>query len=155
MGLLDDAIREHLELKRIRGADPSEVIRQEREALGAQPRQETAVAEADDIADDAFEPEVADPGIDPEGAPEADVAPDPSVPVAASPSEFAHADDDAEDTPTSAGTSPRPALDQDTAEVDMQAMLGVEDEELSVLEGDERDPHEPDPDAANEPWGEP
>jgi hypothetical protein len=33
MGLLDDAIREHLELKRLRGADPSEVILEEREAL--------------------------------------------------------------------------------------------------------------------------
>jgi hypothetical protein len=34
MGLLDDAIREHLELKRRHGADASEVARQEREALG-------------------------------------------------------------------------------------------------------------------------
>lgn len=34
MGLLDDAIREHLELKRRRGADPSEIERLEREALG-------------------------------------------------------------------------------------------------------------------------
>ena len=34
MGLLDDAIREHLELKRQRGADPSEVQKQEREAFG-------------------------------------------------------------------------------------------------------------------------
>jgi hypothetical protein len=34
MGLLDDAIREHLELKRRRGADPAEVEKQEREALG-------------------------------------------------------------------------------------------------------------------------
>ena len=34
MGLLDDAIREHLELKRRRGADPDEVARQEDEALG-------------------------------------------------------------------------------------------------------------------------
>ncbi|HLY48267.1 MAG TPA: hypothetical protein VKR21_03650 [Solirubrobacteraceae bacterium] len=34
MGLLDDAIREHLDLKRRRGADPSEVDRLEREALG-------------------------------------------------------------------------------------------------------------------------
>ena len=33
MGLLDDAIREHLELKRRHGADPDEVSRQEREAL--------------------------------------------------------------------------------------------------------------------------
>jgi hypothetical protein len=34
MGLLDDAIREHLELKRRRGADPDEVARAEQEALG-------------------------------------------------------------------------------------------------------------------------
>jgi hypothetical protein len=33
MGLLDDAIREHLELKRRRGADPGEVAREQREAL--------------------------------------------------------------------------------------------------------------------------
>ncbi|HEV3053891.1 MAG TPA: hypothetical protein VGX45_04490 [Solirubrobacteraceae bacterium] len=34
MGLLDDAIREHLDLKRRRGADPTEVERAEQEALG-------------------------------------------------------------------------------------------------------------------------
>ena len=34
MGLLDDAIREHLDLKRARGADPAEIERLEREALG-------------------------------------------------------------------------------------------------------------------------
>jgi hypothetical protein len=34
MGLLDDAIREHLDLKRRRGADPTEIERAEREALG-------------------------------------------------------------------------------------------------------------------------
>jgi hypothetical protein len=44
MGLLDDAIREHLELKRARGADPGEVERQEREALGAKPQAEFAPA---------------------------------------------------------------------------------------------------------------
>jgi hypothetical protein len=33
MGLLDDAIREHLELKRRRGADPGEVAREQRELL--------------------------------------------------------------------------------------------------------------------------
>src|SRR5829696_2045726 len=38
MGLLDDAIREHLELKRRHGADPDEVARQEQEALGAAAR---------------------------------------------------------------------------------------------------------------------
>jgi hypothetical protein len=34
MGLLDDAIREHLELKRRRGGDPAEIERAERDALG-------------------------------------------------------------------------------------------------------------------------
>jgi hypothetical protein len=34
MGLLDDAIREHLELKRLRGADPGLVSREESEAFG-------------------------------------------------------------------------------------------------------------------------
>jgi hypothetical protein len=40
MGLLDDAIREHLELKRRHGADPQEVARQEDEVLGAPERHE-------------------------------------------------------------------------------------------------------------------
>ncbi len=47
MGLLDDAIREHLELKRRRGADPGEVARQESEALG-DPR--APQPEADEVA---------------------------------------------------------------------------------------------------------
>jgi hypothetical protein len=34
MGLLDDAIREHLDLKRRRGADPADIERAERDALG-------------------------------------------------------------------------------------------------------------------------
>ncbi|HEV2061275.1 MAG TPA: hypothetical protein VGR12_00370, partial [Solirubrobacteraceae bacterium] len=57
MGLLDDAIREHLELKRRRGADPAEVEKQEREALGpvgASPaaEREAPVADAPPAADD-------------------------------------------------------------------------------------------------------
>ena len=54
MGLLDDAIREHLELKRRHGADPDEVTRQEREALGAPVRGEFAkpAGEAPDATPD-------------------------------------------------------------------------------------------------------
>jgi hypothetical protein len=48
MGLLDDAIREHLDLKRRHGADPVEVERQEREALGPVQRGEFAQPQADD-----------------------------------------------------------------------------------------------------------
>jgi hypothetical protein len=39
MGMLNDAIREHLELKRLRGADPGEVAREERDALGPMQRE--------------------------------------------------------------------------------------------------------------------
>jgi hypothetical protein len=42
MGLLDDAIREHLELKRRRGADPGEVAREQREALDSLDSEGTA-----------------------------------------------------------------------------------------------------------------
>jgi hypothetical protein len=56
MGLLDDAIREHLDLKRRRGADPSEIAREESEALGPVRRGEPAldaagVAEVDESFD--------------------------------------------------------------------------------------------------------
>jgi hypothetical protein len=47
MGVLDDAIREHLDLKRRHGAAEEELRRQEEEALGP-PRREVAPAEADD-----------------------------------------------------------------------------------------------------------
>jgi hypothetical protein len=58
MGLLDDAIREHLELKRLRGADPGEVAREQREALDPVPRDEPAASDHDpgavgDVAHDA------------------------------------------------------------------------------------------------------
>jgi hypothetical protein len=49
MGLLDDAIREHLDLKRRRGADPSEIEREEAEALGPVRRE----APGDDRAPEA------------------------------------------------------------------------------------------------------
>jgi len=42
MGLLDDAIREHMELKRLRGADPGVLARQERDALGPVVREHDA-----------------------------------------------------------------------------------------------------------------
>jgi hypothetical protein len=38
MGLLDDAIREHLDLRRRHGADPAEVTREELDALAPVPR---------------------------------------------------------------------------------------------------------------------
>jgi hypothetical protein len=100
MGLLDDAIREHLELKRAHGADPNEVERQEREALGA-PRQEAEFAATADAppADDVAA--VAPPGDDvaavaasdalaPEEAPE---------PVAEPPAEEPWPEDEPDEVP--------------------------------------------------------
>ncbi len=59
MGLLDDAIREHLELKRRRGADTADVARQEQEAFGA-PRRgdfEGPPPDAQAVVQDEFEHE--------------------------------------------------------------------------------------------------
>jgi hypothetical protein len=70
MGLLDDAIREHLELKRLRGADPGLVSREESEVFGpvrgkqsSDEDSETTVPE--DLSDENV-PQAHDPG-QPEG----------------------------------------------------------------------------------------
>jgi hypothetical protein len=81
MGLLDDAIREHLELKRRRGADPDEVSRQEHEALGEPRRGEFAQPGAA-----TAEPEVAQEPAQP--AP----APDPEEPPTDAPGAYAAGD---------------------------------------------------------------
>src|SRR6478752_6325162 len=71
MGLLDDAIREHLELKRQHGGDPTEIERQESEAFGAAARREedeaAAAAGGPDTAEHPYddEPEAAAPDAGP------------------------------------------------------------------------------------------
>ena len=59
MGLLDDAIREHLELKRRRGGDPAEIERAERDALGPVRREPEPLAPAEYDEPDAAAPEFA------------------------------------------------------------------------------------------------
>ncbi len=83
MGLLDDAIREHLELKRRRGADAEEVTRQEQEALGAPQRAEFAGAAPAAAAEpapveDAPPPE---PEPEPEPVPEPEPEPERDIPL--------------------------------------------------------------------------
>jgi hypothetical protein len=79
MGLLDEAIREHLELQRKRGGDPTDLARQEQEALGP------AVREAGEVPP-AAEAGLADPALPPKAppAPEAlePAVPDPEAPPA-------------------------------------------------------------------------
>src|SRR5512132_3629923 len=50
MGLLDDAIKDHLELKRRHGADPGEVARLEHEALGPARRDPAPAAVDEPVA---------------------------------------------------------------------------------------------------------
>jgi hypothetical protein len=61
MGLLDDAIREHLDLKRRRGADPSEVARLEQEALGPVRREPAPAGPADEHHDEPQAPAATEP----------------------------------------------------------------------------------------------
>src|SRR5438105_246675 len=70
MGLLDEAIREHLDLKRRRGDDPGELARLEREALGPAVRQPEP-AEAEEPVGEPAEaaPQVSEPAVEDAPAP--------------------------------------------------------------------------------------
>ncbi|HTX08824.1 MAG TPA: hypothetical protein VME22_09445 [Solirubrobacteraceae bacterium] len=57
MGLLDDAIREHLDLKRRSGADPADIERAEREALGPVRRGPEVAGEGEAPPEPVLEPE--------------------------------------------------------------------------------------------------
>jgi hypothetical protein len=57
MGLLDDAIREHLELKRLRGADPGVVAREEQDVLGPVRREGDVEHDAQESAETEAPPD--------------------------------------------------------------------------------------------------
>jgi hypothetical protein len=88
MGLLDDAIREHLELKRRHGASDEEIAQEEAEALGPARREfPTPPAAADEQSAElptAEEPEAlpdepAPIGLEPELEPESPPEPEPET----------------------------------------------------------------------------
>ncbi len=109
MGLLEDAIREHLELKRRRGADPGEVARAAREAL--EPLPETAPA--------------------PNGGLDAELEPvDQSFEQAPSTADGVQMDSTAYEP----GPEELSSVGQDTAELDMLTVLG-EGHEQAALPG--------------------
>jgi hypothetical protein len=134
MGLLDDAIREHLELKRRHGADPDEVSRQEREALGAPVRGEFAKP-AGEQPDEGDEPAAV-------AASEA-LAPEPEAEVADVP-EF--------DEPPEMPGEPEPEPAERPAAREPEPRPG--DEEDPWLVEDLADP-EPEPEPESEPRPEP
>ena len=84
MGLLDEAIREHLELKRRHGADPAEVAQLEREAFGPARRGPEPLEvpppadEAEPVDPVLVEPEVDAPAYEPPAEPEPE--PEPELP---------------------------------------------------------------------------
>lgn len=96
MGLLDDAIREHLELKRRRGADPAEVARAEQEALGPVRREPEPAAVQDSVHEepvDAHLDEAPAPAGETPPAPPAETPPAPHAETPPAPLDDApHAD---------------------------------------------------------------
>jgi len=112
MGLLDDAIKEHLDLKRRHGADAGEVARQESEALGSVRREVEPAAEAgsadatpfDAETDHAPEPAATEP---PSGTPPAEPA---ATGTAGQPTE--HFDVLGDETDAAEGGATAPAGDE-------------------------------------------
>jgi hypothetical protein len=106
MGLLDDAIREHMELKRLRGADPGELARQERDALGPVVRGHDAEEEGAFEDLDGAHNDGGELSVDPRPARGGDFAEPESNPVDRGP-DFAN-------------------IGQETAELDMRTVLDGE-----------------------------
>ena len=137
MGLLDDAIREHLELKRRRGADPEEVARQEDEALGDPRSGEFVQPDAPHVVEAAPPEPVPTPDPDPEPEPAAAVVPEPDVepePELPEPAPAAR-----EETWLQEDERPQPAVGQPTAEftppeVDREPEVVAPDEEPAADE---------------------
>jgi hypothetical protein len=115
MGLLDDAIREHLELKRRRGADPGEVAREQREALDPVPREPGALSDEREPIADAATAEAPDVGLMAGGVPE-------EMP-----------DDLADAVPDEA--EPHGAGGGETEELDMRAVLDAQDADAGAGDG--------------------
>jgi len=113
--LLDDAIREHLELKRRRGADPGEIAHQERDALKPVFDEEDPDVHAEAALDGHADP-LGGEAIS-QSAP-IDEEPEPSVPPA--PADPVLAEEPIAAEPPLADFS---TPGQETAELDMQAVL--------------------------------
>jgi hypothetical protein len=121
MGLLDDAIREHLELKRRRGADPGEVAREQHEALDPVER-----------GDDGHAPNaLSDDGFASDG-PQAEPVGDQADLLEAAPGE------DGDVAPIAPVDPP---YGGETAELDMRSVLG--DDALPAAGADQAPEHSP------------
>jgi hypothetical protein len=116
MGLLDDAIREHLELRRRHGADPSEVMSKAHEALGPAAAHATNEAPADGGDDTLFAAELS-----------------PAAELSTPRGEMTAEDRRPRPGPRAGGriAANKAFLSEETVELDMQAVLG-EDADAGV-----------------------
>jgi hypothetical protein len=117
MGVLDDAIREHLELKRQHGVPEEELRRQEEEALGPA-RRDVAPAETGD-GGAAAEPELHDQETMLQEPEPATAAPTEESP--AEPAPFDRAAEVAAPEPEAGGEVSEEIADSDVAEVELDA----------------------------------
>ncbi len=123
MGLLDDAIREHLELKRLRGADPGLVAREEHEAFGPV-HGEPADADLDvTTGSDRLAEEDTDESQDTGSQAPQDAIANPEEIL---PEDGAFAEEHSPSTPQGAHSPDFANVGQETAELDMRTVLDEE-----------------------------
>jgi hypothetical protein len=130
MGVLDDAIREHLELKRRHGATDDEIARKEAEALG--PARRGPVPAEEPVAEEGV---VAEPTAD-------ESPPEPAAPLAET--EPVPADEE----PAAAEVEPTidvPAEPEPPAAIEPAAAEPVVEADLPPVHDVDRDPLEPPP----------
>src|SRR4051794_18915736 len=103
MGVLEDAIREHLDLKRRHGATDEELTRQEAEALGPARRDlpESADPDAGEAAEAMEEAPAAEPpvAVDEPDLPEVEPEPEPEPPAPADQDTVMYAPGEAREAP--------------------------------------------------------
>jgi hypothetical protein len=145
MGLLDEAIKEHLDLKRRRGADPEDVAREEREALGPAVREVRESMTGDGAAAPA---EAAPAAIGDEATEATSPAPggaatvEEHTPPAPEPAP-------ADQEPPATAPADEPPVDQSTQVFDAGDLFAEEDDALvpdpeAPPEGGDRPPADPD-----------
>jgi hypothetical protein len=147
MGLLDDAIREHLELKRRSGADASELAKLEHDAFGPVRGGEPATADAEDLPtphehevaahDDLEAPLAGLEELEPEEEYVFEDEPEPLAPAAAEPPPLREPEPEPYE-PLAREPEPAPEPAEDP-----QRTVAFSVEDLHAAEH----PHAPDPDA--------
>lgn len=148
MGILDDAIREHLDLKRKHGAPGDDIERLEKEAFGPPtrpgdpdfeqaPEAEGEVAEAEALPTETGEwsPEAEEPGSEPQPPADAEPGGD-ATPTEQARADYSHLDDTVDHPavpgPDSGEDEPEPAEAPEAAIFDAEAEADAELGELDA-----------------------